>query len=514
MKYQSPLQLVLFEMPFDQQLDPENRFVRLSRRVPWDELDALYRKVMSDGQGGGHGLTSRMVFGSMIIKHMHDLSDEGTVAMIHENPYAQYFVGLTSFSKTRPFDPSALTYFRKRLNWESLQDLVLVLVKKAETAEGNDDGPSSGGGQQIEAPDDNQTENVANPKGEMIIDSTVFPQNIHYPTDVRLLHECRLASEAIIDYACTVAGLPRPRTYRKQAQKDYMSFARKRKPNAKTVRKAKRTQLGYLGRNIRTINSILDLNMGRFGKLFARGGYKIWLVIQEVYRQQLGMYQSHTNRCMDRIVNIKQPHVRPIVRGKQPVGTEFGSKVCVFIDHLGLRHVHDVGWDASHDGADLIPAAERYRKTYGHYPRHIKADGQYRTKANRDWCNSNEIILSGKGPGRPPKDTSTQTKEKPGERNAIEGTFGHGKQHKGLARVRAKLKNTSEVWVAFTYFVINLEKILSPFAYLAVRGNLWRAITPQNEYLDKQTGAKTVIKPLIIVTEFQVSRHASLQKAA
>jgi hypothetical protein len=57
--------------------------------------------------------------------------------------------------------------------------------------------------------------------------------------------------------------------------------------------------------------------------------YKKLLVIGEVYRQQKEMYDSKTNRCDGRIVSISQPHIRPIVRGKEHAPTEFGSKVAI-----------------------------------------------------------------------------------------------------------------------------------------------------------------------------------------
>ncbi|MCP4747558.1 MAG: hypothetical protein GY874_15675 [Desulfobacteraceae bacterium] len=41
------------------------------------------------------------------------------------------------------------------------------------------------------------------------------------------------------------------------------------------------------------------------------------------------MYEQRINRIDDRIVNIYQPHVRPIKRGKAGAGTEFGAKISV-----------------------------------------------------------------------------------------------------------------------------------------------------------------------------------------
>ena len=41
------------------------------------------------------------------------------------------------------------------------------------------------------------------------------------------------------------------------------------------------------------------------------------------------MYDNKTNRCDNRIVNIYQLYVRPIVRGKDKTKVEFGAKLSV-----------------------------------------------------------------------------------------------------------------------------------------------------------------------------------------
>ncbi len=53
------------------------------------------------------------------------------------------------------------------------------------------------------------------------------------------------------------------------------------------------------------------------------------LVVTEVYRQQLWMYENESNRIDDRIVSISQPHIRPIIRGKAGKTVEFGAKLSV-----------------------------------------------------------------------------------------------------------------------------------------------------------------------------------------
>jgi transposase, IS5 family len=60
-------------------------------------------------------MSSRVVIGSIIIKHLCNLDDCETVAQKSENIYIQYLLGYTSFTNEKPIDASLLTDFRKWL---------------------------------------------------------------------------------------------------------------------------------------------------------------------------------------------------------------------------------------------------------------------------------------------------------------------------------------------------------------------------------------------------------------
>lgn len=72
----------------------------------------------------------------------------------------------------------------------------------------------------------------------------------------------------------------------------------------------------------------------------------------------------------------------------------------------------------------------------------------YRTRANREYCKERDIRLSGPKLGRPSKqaDKKQRRLELFDERirSAIEGKFGEGRRCYGLARIKAKLKQTNE----------------------------------------------------------------------
>ncbi|HWP50376.1 MAG TPA: hypothetical protein VN626_01635 [Clostridia bacterium] len=72
----------------------------------------------------------------------------------------------------------------------------------------------------------------------MIVDATCAPSNIRYPQDASLPNEARENTEKLLDELHNPADGPKPRTYRKQAHRDFLQFSRSRKKSAKKVRKA------------------------------------------------------------------------------------------------------------------------------------------------------------------------------------------------------------------------------------------------------------------------------------
>jgi hypothetical protein len=120
--YTSPNQLHIpgFETPFTQNLLPDNRWVVLARKIPWDALVGVYQNQMHNAQTGADGINLRIAIGAIIIKHMCALSDRETILQIQENMYMQYFIGYSSYSNDAPFDPSLFVELRKRLGADTV----------------------------------------------------------------------------------------------------------------------------------------------------------------------------------------------------------------------------------------------------------------------------------------------------------------------------------------------------------------------------------------------------------
>ena len=144
------------------------------------------------------------------------------------------------------------------------------------------------------------------------------------------------------------------------------------------------------------------------------------------------------------------------MRGKSTAKVEFGAKIHVSLVD-GFAFLDEISWDAFNEGTHMMSYVENYKKRFGYYPKEILADQIYCTRENRKVLKEIGIKLLGKPLGRP----SAVKKEyvRPGERNPIEGKFGQAKTGYGLGNIKARLKNTSESWIASIFMVLNLVKL-------------------------------------------------------
>lgn len=452
------LKFVEFYLPFGGRLSASNRWVRLAQMIPWEQFEESYAANLSQSGHGPPALSVRMALASLIIKERLGVADEECVEQIRENPYLQYFCGLKEFTEAPPFHPTMFVHFRKRFPAEVLSRINEVIVAKAAESsakEGKDD-------------EDDPGEPKASNKGKLLLDATCVPADITYPTDLKLLNSAREKSEQIIDvlHKSRGKGHKKPRTYRVKARKAYLAVAKSKNVSRNKLRKALRKQLGYLRRNLSSIDKLS--RTAKLTLLSSRQYRDLW-VIRELYRQQQWMYDHRSKRIDDRIVSISQPHVRPIKRGKAGSDTEFGAKVSVsLVDGYGF--VDRVSWDNFNECLDLQDQVEAHKRRFGVYPESVHADRIYRTRDNLRYCKKHQIRLSGPRLGRPPKATpenkerlrleALQARQDELDRIPIEGKFGQGKRRFGLGRLMTKLAHTGESAIALCFLVMNLEKWL------------------------------------------------------
>lgn len=464
-----------FKTTFGRSLNPENRWIRLVKLIPWDEFHEIYAKTLCK-DFGRPAKDSRLIIGSLIVKGKKKLTDEELVEEIQENAYIQFFLGYESFTHKKPFHATLLVTIRKRLGkvqFNEIMESLMNRIKELETKNPPPQNPKRNrkkpkgptDSEQSELSLDSSEENKPTHKGQLLLDAVVAPSDIKFPTDIDLLNNAREKAEHIIDILWSPAkGKTKPRTYRNRARKDYLTLVKKKKKSGKEIRKAIRKQLGYLGRDIRYILDMLDPELGKPIGLSAKE-LRIFWIIQEIYRQQEEMYQEKKNRVADRIVSISQPYVRPIVRGKAAHPTEFGAKISASLVD-GYAFVDHISWDAFNESKDLISQVERYDERFGHYPEAVIADGIYGTRENRNYLKERGIRLSCKPLGRPKKMSDKERKAAWQQkrldtrlRNQIEGKFGEGKRKYGMDCIKSKTLLTSESAICLIFLVMNLARL-------------------------------------------------------
>ena len=454
-RYISEKQLTIeeFKTPFQKKLSADNRWVKLSQVVPWDEFASAYMSMMDSSQGRP-AVFPRIVLGAMIIKHLEKLDDRGVILAIQENIYMQYFVGLKEFTVDPVFDPSLFVQLRKRVGRKMFDSLNADLIR---TVKGEKDQRHN---KKNKKEDGDEPKN----KGKLQADATVADQDIAYPTDNGILNESRKKCEKLIDTLYELDGKQgvKPRTYRRTMDRAYLDYSKKKTKSKGTHRKMTRKLLECVNRNIKHIDRMLD-EFEKRGDRFplTHAQQRLFWIIRTSFDQQKYMYDTDTHSCANRIVSIHQPHVRPIPRGKLKSQVEFGAKLGVSLDD-GFARINTLSWDAYHEAGDLIKQVEAYKELHGHYPELVQVDKIYATRENRMWLKQRGIRITAPPLGRKPvkgKQSYYQKRKKrqeAAERNHIEGKFGQGKNGYNLNQIRARLKDTSESWIACIFFVMNL----------------------------------------------------------
>jgi IS5 family transposase len=326
-------------------IDLGHPLVRLAREIDWGFLDRRFASVCAPGPGQP-GLPTRLVAGLLILKNMHNLSDEVLCARWLENPYYQFFCGELSFCHRLPFDRSSLTHWRQRLGAEQLVALIQESLSVA-----------------------HKTGALASRDLErVVVDTTVQPKAIAHPTDARLCHR---ALEKLVDLARRHQVRLR-QSYRRVAKRAAIMVGRYTHAHqfkrARRELKFLRVRLGRVIRDIRRKIAGNELLEERFADLLALA-----------VRVRL---QDHRQRG-PKVYALHAPEVECIGKGKARAPYEFGCKVSVatpatkpkggqFVLHAKALHGNPF------DGHTLGPVITELEALTGVETRRIHVDKGYR----------------------------------------------------------------------------------------------------------------------------------------
>jgi IS5 family transposase len=281
----------LFRARLDQILDLSHALVTLAQTIDWRFLEPHFGAVYTDGPGQPP-LPTRLMAGLAILKHLHDLSDEGLCERWIENPYDQLFCGEEFFQHQLPFDRSSLTRWRQRMGAERLAALLQESLAVA-TRTG-----------------------AARPADfrQVIVDTTVQEKAISFPTDAKLMHRAR---ERLVKLA-KKSGLTLRQSYTRVGK--IALIKQQRYAHAKQFRRANnalrrlRTMLGRVIRDVtRKIAARPDL-----AEAFA--------LPLSLARRVKDQRQRERGR---KLFSLHAPEVECIGKGKAHKPYEFGVKISV-----------------------------------------------------------------------------------------------------------------------------------------------------------------------------------------
>jgi len=281
----------LFRSRLDQIIDLNHSLVKLAKAVDWGFLERHFGEVYKDGPGQPP-LPTRLMAGLAILKHSYDLSDEVLCERWVENPYYQYFCGEEFFQHRLVFDRSSMTHWRQRMGEERLK---LLLQESLSVA------AKTGAMKPSEL-------------SRVIVDTTVQPKNVTFPTDAKLLNRAReklvrLARQHGVGLRQSYARLGKIALIQHQRYAHAKQFKR-----ARRMLRRLRTQLGRVMRDIGRKVQGNDVLRPKFARLLS--------LARRVHQQQ-------QHQRGPKVYSLHAPETECIGKGKPHRPYEFGVKVSV-----------------------------------------------------------------------------------------------------------------------------------------------------------------------------------------
>jgi transposase, IS5 family len=377
----------------DQLVDVQHPLAKLARQIDWSFLEAKLGAVYTD-RPGRPPLPTRLMAGLAMLKHMFDLSDEELCARWLENPYWQLFCGAEFFLHTAPFERSSLTRWRQRMGEDKLTALLQESLSVA-TRTG-----------------------AAKPADftRVIVDTTVQPKAITFPTDAKLLHRAReklvqLAHRHAVALRQSYARIGKLALIKHQRYGHAKQFKR-----ANRELRRLRTQLGRVIRDI-------GRKIGRDERLKAVFAQPLILARR--------VHQQRPRQRGPKLYSLHAPEVECIGKGKAHRPYEFGVKVSIattlrrckggqFVAHVAALPGNPYD---GHTLAAVVPAIETQN---GATLTRIIADKGYR---GHNAPPGRRVVISGQKRGITPAIARELRR-----RAAIEPAIGHLKSEHRMAR--------------------------------------------------------------------------------
>lgn len=426
------------DLPFSEFLFNEDHpLQKLSAAIPWDDLVTSLELVYSK-ENGRPTTPLRAQVGTLMLKFLKHLPDRAAVHYVEENIYAQRFCGLSPSQAMGYMNPqNGLTNFRSRIGPDGMQLIEEVLHRVAE-------GKSSKKG------------------NSLILDTTCVPLDILYPTDIRLLERCRQNILKSFQKAKQLGLDVVYRTYARTARKVFVTFAKFSRPKKKTRTKVHKQMFQFVRRNLKQLADLRQRATQELGPrskenktirqfLATLKGYeqKIRLILHQQQQVRTGIRQ-----IPGRVVSFHKDHVRPIVRGKFPLSTEFGPKILVGIVR-GCTYVIATFQNNVSDAHLIVRGVSWFKERFGKFPKKVLGDRGFFSRFNVRRLEAMHI-LSGLQPRGKTK-LSKKDAEHIRKRLPIEARISLGKRLFGWGKCLARIDSHESSWIGLGGSAMNVH---------------------------------------------------------
>lgn len=400
-----------------EQCDPRQPLKKLADAIPWDKFEDAFSDYYSEV--GRPAKPIRLMVGLLLLKQLENLSDEVVVERWIQNPYYQYFCGMTEFEWDFPCNPSDLVHFRNRIGEEGVHLIFAITT-------------------------DLHRDRI-DKESEIIVDTTVQEKNITFPTDTklhsRIIGRCwRMADKY---------GIKLRRRYRKELRQCLLSQRWRRHPGkAKLARKAQK--------RIKTIAGILLRELDR--KL-PRQILKAHLEDFKLYLRVLNQQKNDKNK----VYSLHEPQAYCIAKGKENKKYEYGSKASVAVTaDTGIIVSVVAHPENIYDGHTLPEVLELAEAVMGERPKKAIVDRGYRGEKHID---GTDILSPENGKAEQTKSEKAKMRQRFRKRSGIEAIISHLKHDFRLLRcyLKGSLGNTMNLLLAACAW--NLKKWMGAVSF-------------------------------------------------
>ena len=402
---------------------------RLHRSIPFKELASKIPspRGVKSGRGRKPFLKVEGGIALLVLKHYTGLSDEMLIERLNTDWCLQYFcsvqLGLRKI-KDRNLVSWWRCYMAKHLDLQKLQAVLIQHWKP-----------------------------LMDQQHVTMMDATVYESNIRYPTDTKLLWESIEKVYALLTKKRKGLKLRRSRSNYTKHKKEYLNFQKRRKKSRRKEKKLRKQLLKYLVRSL----EILKQLQNKYGFRYSGKEAKQIQTIEKIKEQQHDLLYGNVQSVKHRIVSLHQPHVRPIIRGKEVKPVEFGAKVHK-VQVGGLSFIEHLSYDNFNEGTRLKQSVAFHQKHFGKLSQ-LAADAIYATNENRRYCTALNIATSFLAKGKQGKLQQQKSVMRSAlstiRATVLEGSFGNEKNHYLLNKIKARSKDTEVCWIFFGMLTAN-----------------------------------------------------------